>query len=257
MELVKSEPLIIDGVAHYTLTSYDPVSVEVDVPPVTDADIDQAMQMSVAQLGGTPASLNDDAWIRENFEGVNNALELHEALREQMLFMNEQYAEEQKTVKCSIELARRLMQRVPTKRVSEVRRMLDAMFQASLNSDGITMDQFFAQSGMRREEFENMLDTRAQGEAETEAALDAWVEHFGMKVEDEELPGLLGIDPEQTEQFMKQMHATGEIEDARVAALRSKALAQVVNECECTYHHESQDGQGGNGNGAGPRLKLV
>ena len=255
MELVKSEQLIIDGVAHYTLTSYDPVSIEVDVPPVTDADIDQAMQMSVAQLGGTPASLNDDAWIRENFEGVNNAIELHEALREQMLFMNEQYAEEQKTVRCSIELGRRLMQRVSTKRVSEVRRMIDAMFQASLKADGVTMEQFLAQSGMRRDEFENMLDMRAQSEAETEAALDAWVEHFGMTVEDDELPGLLGIDPEQAEQFLKQMHATGDIKDARTAALRSKALAQVVNECECTYHHEPHGNQGGNG--AGPSLKLV
>lgn len=255
MELVKSEPLIIDGVAHYTLTSYDPVSIEVDVPPVTDADIDQAMQMSVAQLGGTPASLNDDAWIRANFEGVGNVRELREALREQILYMNEQYAEEQKTVKCSIELARRLIQRVPTKRVSEVRRMLDGMFEATLKSDGITIDQFFAQTGMRRDEFENMLDTRAQGEAETEAALDAWVEHYGMKVTDEELPELLGIDPEQAEQFLKQMNATGDIKEARVAALRSKALAQVVNECECTYHHEPHSDQGGNG--SGPSLKLV
>ena len=255
MELVKPEPLIIDGVAHFTLTSYDPVSIEVDVPPLTDADIDQAMLMSVAELGGTPASLNDDAWIRENFEGVGNARELRETIREQMLFMSQEYAEEQKTVRCSIELAHRLMQRVSTKRVSEVRRMIDTMFEASLKADGITMDQFLAQSGMRREEFEGMLDLRAQGEAETEAALDAWVEHYRMTVADEELPDLLGIDPEQAEQFLKQMNATGEIKDARTAALRSKALAEVVNGCECTYHHEAPSDQGGNG--AGPSLKLV
>ena len=255
MELVKPEPLIIDGVAHFTLTSYDPVSVEVDVPPLTDADVDQAMLMSVAELGGTPASLNDDAWIRENFEGMNNARELRETIREQMLFMSQEYAEEQKTVRCSIELARRLMQRVSTKRVSEVRRMIDTMFEASLKADGVTMDQFLAQSGMRREEFENMLDTRARGEAETEAALDAWVEHYGMTVTDDELPALLGIDSEQADQFLRQMHATGEIKDARAAALRSKALAEVVNGCECTYHHEVRGDQGGNG--TGPSLKLV
>ncbi len=255
MELVKSEPLIINGVAHFTLTSYDPVSIEVDVPPLTDADIDQAMLMSVADLGGTPASLTDDAWIRDNFEGVSNALELRESIREQMLFMNQEIAEEQKTVRCSIELGRRLMQRVSTKRVSEVRRMIDVMFQASLKADGITMDQFLSQSGMRREEFEGMLDLRAQGEAETEAALDAWVEHYGMTVTDEEIPALLGIDSEQAEQFLRQMNSTGEIKDARAAALRSKALAEVVNGCECTYHHEARGDQGGNS--AGPSLKLV
>ena len=48
---------------------------------------------------------------------------------------------------------------------------------------------------------------------------------------------------------------TAQIKDARAAALRSKALAEVVNGCECTYHHEAPGDQGGNG--AGPSLKLV
>ena len=40
MKLVKPEPLIIGDRAHYTLSSYGPVSVEIKVPYITDFDID-------------------------------------------------------------------------------------------------------------------------------------------------------------------------------------------------------------------------
>ena len=40
MELVKPDPLIIGGKAHYTLTSYEPVSVEVEVHNVSEEDVD-------------------------------------------------------------------------------------------------------------------------------------------------------------------------------------------------------------------------
>ena len=71
MELVKPEPLVIGGRAHYTLTSYDPVSIDVDVPYTTEEDVEYALQVTVAQAGGGPAQLNDDAWMREQFEDVS------------------------------------------------------------------------------------------------------------------------------------------------------------------------------------------
>ena len=46
-----------------------------------------------------------------------------------------------------------------------------------------------------------------------------------------------------------------DIGEGLFAALRSKALAEVVNGCECTYHHEARGDQGGNS--TGPSLKLV
>ena len=76
MELVKPEPLVIGGRAHYTLTSYDPVSIDVDVPYTTEEDVEYALQVTVAQAGGGPAQLNDDAWMREQFEDVSGVDEM-------------------------------------------------------------------------------------------------------------------------------------------------------------------------------------
>ena len=43
----KPLPLMADGKPYYTLSSYDPVSVEVLVPLVTDDDIDAAIGDSI------------------------------------------------------------------------------------------------------------------------------------------------------------------------------------------------------------------
>lgn len=284
MELVKPEPLIIGGRAHYTLTSYDPVTIEVDVRQVTEEDVDYAMQLTVMQAGGGPEQLADDAWIAEQFMGVKDASELRMAVRDQLQAVNMQLAEDQKASACANALVERLVQRVPREQVTRAREMVARGLMQNLAQDGISEETFLATSGMRKSDLELMLDQQAQVTAEHAAAISAWAEERKLQVTDDEIPRLVGIPPAQTEEFRKQMATMGmsELEELRRAALQSKAMEIIVAECSCTYHHESpaeaaarvarmqaeqetfmremqsaQNNDKGNDKSDGPKLKLV
>ncbi len=240
MELVKPEPLIISGRAHYTLTSYDPVSIVIDVASTTDEDVELAVQMSVMQLGGGPAELADEAWIRENFEGLHNASELRELVRQELMAMNGQAAEQQKVQKCAKELAKRLVQAVPQSSVARARQMVEQSFAMGLQEQGVTENEFMIQTGMRTSDLQAMFATQAKDVAEQEAAIDAWIEHRNLQISDEEIPQYAGMPPtEDTTKLLYDLHRSGQYESARTFALRNKGMSIVMAEASCTYRHET------------------
>ena len=240
MELVKPEPLIIGGRAHYTLTSYDPVSIEVDVASTLDADVELALRMSVTQMGGGPAELANDAWIRQNFEGLHNATELREYIRQELQAMNGQAAEQQKAQKCAEALAKRLVQAVPQAEVAQAERMMAESFALELQEQGISQAQFLAQSGLRASDLELMFAEQAKDAAEQQAAIDAWIEHRKLQVSDDELPFFVGMPQDHDPKaLVSELRMSGQLEAARQLALRNKAIGIVVAEASCTYRHET------------------
>ncbi len=240
MELVKPEPLIIGGRPHYTLTSYDPVSIEVDVASTSDADVELALQMTVTQMGGGPAELNNEAWIRENFEGLHNAAELRELVRQELTAMNAQAAEQQKTQKCAQALASRLMQSVLNTSVIQMQQAVAESFAYSMQEQGITEAQFLARSGMRKSDLQAMLAAQAKDAAEQEAAISAWLDHRKLQMSDDELPEYLGLPSmDDPRKMMQSLRSSGQLEAAREFALRNKALEIIVAEASCTYRHET------------------
>ena len=239
MELVKPEPLVIGGRAHYTLTSYDTVSIELDVAATSEQDVELALQMTVTQMGGGPAELRSDAWVRENFEGLHNAAELRELIRQELMAMNAQVAEQQKAQKCADALAQRLMQAVPQADVARAQQMLAQNFQMGLQEQGATEAEFLAQAGMRSSDLQAMFAEQAKQAVEQEAAIDAWIDHFRLQISDDELPQYLGIPEEDSTEFMSQLRLSGQMGDARQYALRNKAMGTVIAEASCTYRHET------------------
>ena len=241
MELVKPEPLVIGGRAHYTLTSYDPVSIDVDVPYTTEEDVEYALQVTVAQAGGGPAQLNDDAWMREQFEDVSGVDEMRALVRDEVRAMHAHMAEEQKAARCASALAKRLEQRVPQEHIDRVRASLVQSFAMSLRADGMSQEDYLTQSGMRPADIEAMFKEQAKATAEHEAAIDAWIEHRRLQVSDDEIPRLVGVEPDDVEEFVAELKRRSpyEIQQIRELALRNKAMVIVVAECRCTYHHET------------------
>lgn len=240
MELVKPEPLIIGGKAHYTLTSYEPVSVTVNVPHVTDFEVDMSLGKLFAEAGGGPDKLTDTAWIRNHF-GVADAQELRSALRSEIAAYTSQMVEEEKTLLCVAELAKRLVQRVPDSTVTQIRDSMRADLSAQLAHDGVSESEIFAQFAAQTDQIEAMFDERAKEMAEQDAALDAWVEHQKLQLDDEEIPVLLGIPDDQAESFMNDLRASSRKEMARESALRIKAMNTIAAEASCAYHHETPE----------------
>lgn len=240
MQIVKPEPLIIGGRAHYTLSSYDPVSIEVDVPYTSEQDIEYAIEGLIAQEDADPQDLQNPAWLKERFD-VSNLDELHHLIYSQMQAMNTDMAEQQKAARCAAALAERLMQSVPAESVSRYILMISETFQHELAQTGNTIERFCIETGVTRADLDQMFYQEASAAAQNEAALDAWAENRKLTVADEELPRLLGLTPQDASTFINEARSHGQLEDIRRAALRTKALEIICAESNCTYVHETPE----------------
>ncbi|MEY8437759.1 hypothetical protein AAK967_08485 [Atopobiaceae bacterium 24-176] len=238
IEINKPAPLKIGGRYHYTLSSYDPVTITVTVPTVTDTDIEFALESVAREHGATGADVND-AWVAANLEGLSTVDELKSALRSQLDHMNSHYAEESKAPLCASELAKRLNQQVPMDEIARYRDQLQQAMRYDAIQQGVDPDQYFAQMGIDQAALDAMFDDRAAQTAGEQAALSAYAAEKKLKVADEEIAGLLGLSPADGEKVIEQARGMGQLEDLRANALNMKAANVVVSECTCTYAHET------------------
>ena len=162
MSIEKPLPLMMGNKAYYSLTSYGPVEIEVDVPYTTDEDVDLGLQMTLQDLGGTPDDLNDPAWVSEHFEGLSTANEVREHIRQQVFLMNSQLAEQQKLGKCVEALSARLCQSIPPQHIEQTKQLVRMRFTQQLQADGLTPNQFLERTGTTAAQLESMFDRQAQ-----------------------------------------------------------------------------------------------
>ena len=236
MDIEKPQPMQIGGTYHYTLSSYDPVEIEVDVMHVSDADVERSFRSLVAEQGGD-AETADDAWVAEHFEGLD-AAGLRAELRRELETYSSAYAEEQKPARCAQALAKRLGQAVPDQVVAAYERMLRERLAAELREGGSSLDELSGRLGAATDE---ALRAQARDLAEQDAALDAFVAEKRLKVADEEIPGLLRIPADKADEVMRDAEEHGATGELRRAALQAKAVRSLVAECACTYRHETPE----------------
>lgn len=241
LNIEKPAPLMIGDKAFYNLTSYDPVHVEVQVPRVTDFDVDMAVATALREAGGSPENLDDPAWLAEHFDGISDKGQLREVMRAQVTFVQGSLAEEQKTARCVAELTKRLRQSIPPTHLRRARDGARFALEQQLTVDGLMMDQFLAQSRMRPQDLEAMLDEQALTVCEQNAALDAYAREKKLTVSEDEFCELLGIPEDELATMVSQMKAAGQYEQLSDAALHAKAARMVVSECQCTYLHETPE----------------
>lgn len=241
MPIQKPAPLIIDGRAHYTLSSVEPIEVAVTVPFVTDEEIDFAVASIVRQAGGSASDLQDDAWISEHFQGIEDGRQLLTTVRLQLRQMGIRGAEESKAKKCLDVLVSRLNQSVPAADVAETREALEAEVSQQAQAAGLDVDAFLMQNGVSRTQFEASINEQARDEAELAAALDAFASARKLSVDDSEFTHYLNVPEKDLAQFIDQARHQGFYDEIRDAALRNKAMETVVAECACSYKHESKE----------------
>ena len=241
IDIEKPLPLMVGNKAYYSLTSYDPVEITVEVPYSTNEDIEMGLTMTLRDLGGSLDDLNNPDWVSEHFEGLTTPVQVREAIRQQMNAMNAQIAEEQKLGKCVEALVGRLKQAVPPQHVEQAKEAVRMRFTQQLEAEGMTPQQFMQRTRTTPAQLEAMFDRQAQQMVEGDAALSAYAHEKKLKVDEHEYSRLLGISPQDLEQVKEQARAVGQLDQLHEAALRAKAAQAVVAECSCTYHHETPE----------------
>ncbi len=244
MELVKPLPLYLDGRAHYTLTSYGPVSVVLDRLQTSDEDVELALQATVIRMGGHPGDVND-AWVRKTLSGLHGVDELRSLIKRQIEDSDERVIEEQKAEKCIVELTKRLVQSVPQRDINAIRESIVGALCLDLKEQDLTLDQFRIQSGMTETELQVMFDEEARQTAEQEAALDALVDHYRLDISDEELASIVADDANlsasDVDGMLRELKTNNQYNDARAFALRNLALRMFMDEARYTYRIETKE----------------
>lgn len=240
IEIEKPAPMEIDGRYIYSLTSYDPVTVVVDVPYITDQDVIIATRQAVSESNPENKEL-DDAWVKEHMEGMETLDQLYQVVRQQLERMNMQYVEDQKRNKCVMELTDRLVQAVPESEIKRMEQTLLADLQYSLSQQGISEEDFRQSLSDEPNFFNDMLNEQATAICTQAAALDAYASEKKIDVTDSEIPMFLGLNEEQF-QAMKEEAIKANVEpELKINAIRNKAAVVLVSEANITYHHETKE----------------
>ena len=240
VEIEKPLPMQIGDRYLYTLSSYEPVEVEVTVPYITDLDVDMAIEGIIAQAGGTKEDINDQ-WIAEKLNGVESVEQLKEEIYAQLKDMQSHFVEEEKQTEAVSKLAGRLQQQVPAGDIAVMRNNLQNAFEQQLKRDGITKEQFEQTLDNSGDFMDMVLGSQAKQICEQGAALDAYVSEKKIEIEDSEIPAMLGMPGEAGAEVLEQARKAGDFDYLKQQALRTKAARIVVAEATCSYHHETKE----------------
>lgn len=239
---LKSKPIAlkVGNHYHYTLSSYEPVSVTVHVPSVGELDVEFMME-NLAHMHNTTLAKIDDTWLQKNMDGIKNIDEFRRAMRAEAERLNAQYAEDQKTAAVVAELARRLEQQVPLDEISRYREQLLQAMQFDAQRQGTNLEQFLAQMGVSSANLDSILDDRAAKTAGQDAALSAYATHKKLKVPEEEIPALLQLPLEQATEVIEQARKSGHMDALEHDCKNIKASQLVVGEADVTYSHDTPE----------------
>lgn len=236
----KPFPSHIGDLYLFSLSSYDPVQIEVVVPRVTEVDIDYAIEATLDSMGLGNERLTD-ALVAEKLENVNTIAELREVARKQVGEANMQLVEGSKADRCATELAKRLNEAVPPELVEQVRGVMRQAFEHDLAAEGLTMDEFIEQMGATQEMMDDLFASQAEEAIQEEAALDAYAREKKIGIRDDELAEALELSSKEFDQICLQAQEAGAMDSLRIDALRAKVANILAGECSCIYKNESEE----------------
>jgi len=236
----KGQTLNLGGRRYYSLSSYDPVSITVQIGCAIEEDVDAAME-DMARDFGIDVSDIDDAWVAKNFGDLVSVAEL----RDEMFYHTQDFfaedAEDQKPRLVAHALAERLEQGPSEEDIELIFDDMLAKFEHNLSMTGQTLDGFAKSFGGSRDMVEAMFWENARDVAAEDAALDAYARERKLRVCEDEFVMLLDLNPEEMPGMVANAKEAGAYDELVDAALRAKALNVAVAECTCEYEHETPE----------------
>lgn len=229
------DPEIINGVAVYTLSSFDSISVEVKVANVNDDDIDEALMGLVSQEGGGLQQLFDNEWIAQKFSDCKNYNDLRSKVVNQLDEVRSNYMS-QKRITCILDvLCSRLEQRVPNSEIALTNVRIQQSVESSIYSQGLTVPRFMEMSGISQNEMEKWYEEQAIVVARQQAALSAYARYYNVQVSNSEMFEFVNLPKADAMNMLQEATKRGQLEVIRQSAVNTKALHMLLDESSCEY----------------------
>lgn len=216
--------------ADFKLSDYDNIKIEMPKKDeLSEEDIDAQLFEYVLSSGKEIQSINDldDSWVQAHFDGLNTVGEVREAIKDQY---DKEVDFEYRNIKfaaCCDALLDRLEGDVPE---DIIQNNVDVMRQANLDrleSMHISLDQFLREEHMTPDQYEERLRNETIHQLRMNVALDLMVDVLGMQVGNHEITEYLSAP--NPEAFLEEIREKGQVEAARKAAVRVKAMRRIVD----------------------------
>ncbi|MDR0514793.1 MAG: hypothetical protein LBG81_06505 [Coriobacteriaceae bacterium] len=222
----------------FSLSSYGPVTVTLEKPQVTEAEIDIQIAGLVERYGGAPLEGIDDAWVAKYVSIVETVADLREMMREQGVAFKNEEIEEAKHFLTASELAKRLEGSIPDEVYAFAQKETIKTLRGQIEEKGWSMKEFMETQKVPEQQFsmQAMLETRER--LRQNFALEALARHLGLELTPEDIDEALSrIAPGQEEQARKDFESSGRRHLLEEAALRDKANKWLVE----TAHYEYRE----------------
>ena len=214
----------------FKLRDYDNVRIVMPKKPaMSEDDVDAQLFEYVLSAGKQVNSIGDldDAWVQANFDGLKTVADVRDAIKAQYDRELEFEYSNLKFQLCSDALLDRLEGEVPEETLAANVEAVRAANIGRLEEMHISFEQYLREENMTPEQYEEKLVQETLRTLRLNVALDIMADVLGMQVGNHELTEYLSApDPEA---FLNEIRENGQVENARHAAVRVKAMRRIVD----------------------------
>lgn len=223
----KPTALNLSGYKFYTLSSYDPVNLEITRPRITSFEVE--FGMDAMYIAHKTRSYSDEDFTFD---------ELRDVVRESMDISNRINLTRQLSDLALDDLSVRLEQSISDEAFDFVRDRLSEYLESRDEGDESFDDDPFDDLDVNEDDFEERVATLAL----RSAALTAWIEHFDITFNDDEMASLLCW-PAPSDGFedevLDEAHKRSSDDELYRLALTNKALKDILSRANIVYHDET------------------
>lgn len=233
------------------LNSYDPVSIEVDAPKVTEEEIDaQVLELMrahsnyqvgldgkgvVARKQAADLADLDDAWVAEHIPDteVNTVEQMRAAIRQSGEQQKSANFESYKLSVAAAQMSTRLVEDVPGDIIEAMASSMMSELAGQAANQGISVDEMLFQHGMTEKIMAERAREEAEGMLRQGLALDAVFRHEGLSVEEQDRKAALhAIAPGAEEEAAEQLAESGYSFTIEETAQRLRAGRYILEHAE-------------------------
>ena len=214
----------------FSLNDYDNVRIVMPrKPALSEEDVDAQLFEYVISGGKHIQSIADldDDWVKSNFEGLSTIGEVRDAIKAQYDHDLEFEYADIKFRACCDALLDRLSGEVPA---DVLEANVEMMRQGNLDRLAemhISMEQYLREENLTPDQYEEKVRAETLYNLRLNVALDIMADVLGMQVGNHELTEYLSApDPEA---FLNEIRENDQVEEARRAAVRVKAMRRIVD----------------------------
>ena len=214
----------------FKLSDYDNVRINMPVrPSMSPEDIDAQLFEYVLSSGRDIKSIADldDDWAKENFTGLETIDDVREAIKDQYAREVDLEYSNIKFVTCCDALLDRLEGDVDPALLERNVEAVRAANLEQLEAMHMSIEQYLREENLSKEQYDEKLHAETLRQMRLNVALDIMVDELGMQVGNHEITEYLSHP--NPERFLEELRENDQVEQARKAAVRVKAMRRIVD----------------------------